>query len=61
MALMPDTTMDELGLHEAAALGALCAIPGGTGLVSCGCYRAWRLVRELRNMRAGVPEGESKV
>ncbi len=45
MALMPDTTTDELGLHEAAAVGALCAIPGGIGLVSCACYRAWWALR----------------
>ncbi len=44
MALMPDTTTDELGLHEAAAVGGLCAIPGGIGLVSCGCHRAWRVI-----------------
>ena len=30
-----NTITDELGLHEAATLGAFCAIPGGLGLVSC--------------------------
>ncbi|TFK81037.1 hypothetical protein K466DRAFT_591505 [Polyporus arcularius HHB13444] len=55
MALMPDTTTDELGLHEAATVGALCAIPGGIGLVSCACSRAWRVLRQRLPGRSQSP------
>ena len=61
MALLPDTITDELGLHEAAMLGAFCAIPGGLGLVSCVVCRVGTLVRTRRKGDDWSESGEEKV
>ncbi|RPD54454.1 hypothetical protein L226DRAFT_575644 [Lentinus tigrinus ALCF2SS1-7] len=63
MALFVDPKADSegLGLHEAAILGGFCAIPGGVGLVWCGCRHVRRLVRTRRARLESESRPEEKV